>query len=221
MSTLPRLQLLREGQKPRRIPSPFGPIPGRAEKSIEEATNLLTFCSVCAMVFEGQETMPTTKEVIAALNRRLGHEQSRVFEIRNEMSHLQPMYDRYLDLMQEADDRRKRTQRIAAVLGPGSYLWADKLSKKGQPHDPSEVKKIEASVRHLRKNLALWEAIEQYLALYDEARMTDVQAFLEAVGIGPASRQAIESAVRSHPDLFRTTKRGAARYYSLKSRSLD
>jgi len=160
--------------------------------------------------------MPTAHDAILALKQRLGHEQKQIENARNEMQKLAECYNRHIDLVKEMEERRKRVERIAGVLGPHNFEFAELFSD-GTQRTRFPVKEIESSADELRKKLALWEAIEQFLTCATEARVGEIQAFLQAVNIVGTTRQAIESAVKTHPKVFRVTKRGGERYISLKS----
>jgi hypothetical protein len=197
--------------------SPFLPIPRPSKEIISEATKLLTFCCVYERL---ASEMPTSNEVVEAMLRRMEFEQNRVGEAKVEMEKLADSYNRYVDLLAEIEDRRKRIERIAAVLGPFQFSFF----KTGIPDTilPDDckfpVRETEASADQLRKDLALWQAVEQFLLHAKEARVGDIQSFLKAVSMGGVSRQAIESAVKAHPRVFKTVKRGSERYITLRSR---
>jgi hypothetical protein len=72
------------------------------------------------------------------------------------------------------------------------------------------------STTELREKLRLWRAIREYLRVAGEAKIGDIQEFLEWVGIPDFSRQALESALQNHQDLFEITKKGHERYIKLK-----
>ena len=206
---------LRSGRRTRVKVSPFLPLPKPSKEIISEATKLLTFCCVFGKI---ASEMPTTNDIVVALKQRLAHEQARTLEARTEMEKLADSYNRYLDLIAEVEERRKRIERIAGVLGTGHFSWVSTFAVGKGESIKYPVKEIEASAEELRRNLALWEAIEQFLMHAKESRVGEIQSFMEAVGMGTVSRQAIESAVRAHPKVFRTIKRGAERHISLKNK---
>src|SRR5207237_10419454 len=67
------------------------------------------------------------------------------------------------------------------------------------------------------QELPLWEVLEVYLMFADEAQVADILAFLELLGYR-ATRQAIESTVKTHKDKFLIRKDGWDRFISLVSR---
>lgn len=188
----------------------FGPVPYKAEKIIREARKCLTFCCLRANL---RAAMPTVYDALAAIEQQLRHDCTRVRQIRKEMEQLAPSYNRFLDLRAELENKHKRIQRAMAVFGPKALVEAMKADKSDVIGETVEVF---PSARELRDELVLWAAIERYLAGVDEAKVEDIQAFLLAVEIPNVSRQAIESAVKTHPKVFRIVRKGRARYIALR-----
>jgi hypothetical protein len=146
--------------------------------------------------------------------RRLEHECASLQPLRREMDKLAPAYNRYSDLKGEIESRSKRIQRLMGVLGEeclqalcgNDEPVASETNLQGDPDD-------------LRADLSLWRAIREYLLIAGEAKVSDVQQFLEAMNFESVSRQAIESALRSHYSVFRAVKRGRDKYISLKKQT--
>ncbi len=74
-------------------------------------------------------------------------------------------------------------------------------------------------VEALRLETPLWMMMEEYLHHVPEARLTDMQDFLQSsVQIKEANRYAMESALKRHPDVFKVRKKGREKFVSLKQR---
>jgi hypothetical protein len=58
--------------------------------------------------------------------------------------------------------------------------------------------------------------MEEYLKYATKGRVREIQDFLGRLEIKPFSRDAIESALRQHPEKFRVIKRGTKKYVALK-----
>jgi hypothetical protein len=157
-------------------------------------------------------TMPLITDAQRAIKQRLTAACQRVQEIRVEQDKLSPAYERYLVLQRELRQHEKRIDSLAGLIGPEMFADAalgDKTDAIG------ETVEVGSSLRQLREELPLWEAIREYLVYAEEARIPDIQLFLDSFGIA-GSREAIESAFKRHPETFKTRKRGGAKLVSLK-----
>jgi hypothetical protein len=156
--------------------------------------------------------MPLLTDAQDAIKQRLAGACKRVQEIREEKRKLAPAYERYLVLQEELQKQEKRIDRLAGLIGPDLFVdvaIADKSDAIG------ETVEVHTSIRQLRDELLVWEAMQEYLAYAKEARIQDVQLFLDSFGIA-ASREAIESALRRHPEVFKTRKKSREKFISLK-----
>jgi len=157
-------------------------------------------------------SMPLLTDAQRAIKHRLAAACKRVQELRKEQNELASAYERYLVLQKELRQQEKRIDRLAGLIGPDFFLeteLGDKSSVIG------ETVESHTSIRQLRDELALWEALQEYLLYAEEARIQDIQLFLDSFGI-QASREAIESALKRHPETFKSRKRGGAKFISLK-----
>ncbi|HZR30950.1 MAG TPA: hypothetical protein VFA76_03735 [Terriglobales bacterium] len=68
----------------------------------------------------------------------------------------------------------------------------------------------------LRQELNLWEVLAYYLEATTEARVPDIQQFLAHAGVRKITKQAIESALRTHADIFNIRLEGREKFISLK-----
>ena len=156
--------------------------------------------------------MPFLTDAQRAIKQRLQTACERVQELRAEREKLAAAYERYTLLQKELTQQEKRIHRLAGLIGP-TVILAEELE--GKSTVIGDTIEAHASVYQLREELSLWEAMVEYLAYAEEARIQDVQAFLESFKI-TASREAIESALKRHPETFQSKKRGGTKLISLK-----
>jgi hypothetical protein len=157
--------------------------------------------------------MKTPADVYTRLQERLLHEcQSMRFK-RQRMKKLASAYNEYLDLDEEIKIVHHRMSIILGLLGPGRIsetIDTDATNCLGQTLEAF------ASPKELREKLTLWRAVREYLRVAGESKISDVQAFLSWIGIHDFTRQALESALQNHEDVFEINKRGRERYIALK-----
>jgi len=160
-------------------------------------------------------TMPLLTDAQRAIKQRLLAACERVRELRIEQKTLASAYERYTLLQKELKQQEKRIDRLAGLIGPNLFLAAEIEDTSNVIGDTVET---HTSILQLRNELSLWEAMVEYLSYAEEARIQDVQTFLESFGI-TASREAIESALKRHPETFKSKKRGGTKLVSLKKGS--
>jgi hypothetical protein len=183
--------------RPRKEPEIF-PLP-RAEQTISNITSFVD--KVISRLY--RLVVPQGFDIAEQMKQRLMHEGKRIQVIRDEMKKLAESYNRYVDLQNEWNRREKRIRRIAAVL----------VEDSGQLMIPA---------KHLREELPLWEAMKEYLQYVPEARIAELEAFFEGVmTMDNANRQAIESALKRHPEAFKTRKNKREKFISLRDSAKD
>jgi DNA repair ATPase RecN len=149
--------------------------------------------------------MPTSLEIQKSMIHRLVHEVKRAAEISAEMERLSDPYNRYQDLMKARQGSDARFKRISQLLsGVGITGTSEEVLRKW-----NEMKSAEAE-------LPTWEAMAEYLCHVTEATIEEIQRFFVELPFREPSRQAIESALKTHRDIFRITKKGKDRLISLK-----
>jgi hypothetical protein len=156
--------------------------------------------------------MPLLTDAQRAIKQRLVAACERVRELRTEQKALASAYERYNLLQRELKQQEKKIDRLAGLIGPNLFLAAESEDNSGLIIDTVET---HTTIDQLRNELSLWEAMVEYLAYAEEARIQDVQTFLEGFKI-TASREAIESALKRHPETFKARKRSGTKFISLK-----
>jgi len=178
-------------------------------KSNIEATKVLTTRLLGVNVL----IVPMVRDVFQSMILRLKYEAERVQEFRNDMEKLASSYHRYCDLQKNLKASEDRIKRIVAVLG------ANLISQVKESEDGNALREIletDPTPTKLRTNAPLWKMLAEYLSHVPEATVEEIAVFMEAVGVNDLSRQAIESALRTHAKTFRITKRGREKYISLR-----
>jgi hypothetical protein len=130
-----------------------------------------------------------------------------------EMDELAPSYHRYVDLEGQVSNSRRRVSYIVGLFGP------DRIDETMKIDDTACVREIlgsHPSSREMRKKLRLWRAVREYLRIAGKSTVTDIQDFLDWLGMERITRQSIESALKRHEDTFKVTKSGHDRYVELK-----
>jgi hypothetical protein len=145
--------------------------------------------------------VPGIDDIVGALQGRLSYRKRRLAQLRQEMAKLSDAYNRYMDLRREVEQGRIEMNKIKGTLGPG-YEFEEDL-------DTDDAS-------YARKNLSLWEAIEEVILVAGETRIVDVEETLRGLELPKITRQGIESAIETHPKVFKTVRRGREKYVMLK-----
>jgi hypothetical protein len=126
----------------------------------------------------------------------------------SEQNKLRPSVIRYGDLEREAKAREDRMARIVMLTGDENY--EDTLKSLRDGEDVSKEITI-----NTEDTLPLWKAMQAIVEQAGEIQVVDLQAMLEYFKF-KTSRQAIESALKSHKETFETKVRGREKFVSLK-----
>jgi hypothetical protein len=121
-----------------------------------------------------------------------------------EQNQLRDAVRRFHDLEREAKAREERAARTIAVLGE---KW---FKEKGVPRES-----VANDIFFPTESLPLWAAMQAIVEQVSEIQVVDLEETL-AYFHKKASRQAIESALASHKEIFQTKTRGRKRFVSLK-----
>ena len=158
--------------------------------------------------------VPSNSDILESMMQRLKHECQWLNRTREEMRELREAYNRFVDLRDEQVKHEQRTERILAILG------ADLAKEAGEADQDNQIKHVDVPpVEALRDETPLWMMMEEYLRHVQEARLTEMEDFLQSsVRIKEANRFAMESALKRHPEVFKVRKKGREKFVSLKQR---
>jgi hypothetical protein len=157
--------------------------------------------------------MPGVYDSINRLRQRLNAECRRASEVRSRMEDLAGNYREYVDLQEELEARREKIRVLIGVLADPDeeHVRHRDLKKLINEHlDPF------INLEELRKDLTLWEAIQWFLQTAGRVTIGDIEYFLEANGFYDVSRQAIESALKTHRNAVQVNYEGRKKFISLK-----
>ena len=115
---------------------------------------------------------------------------------------------RFQDLEREAKAREERMARIIMLVGEEKYEDTIKALRGGEDMSKEIAVNID-------DKLPLWRAMQAVVEQTGEIQVVDLQDALEYFKI-KSSRQAIESALASHREMFETKTRGREKFVSLK-----
>jgi hypothetical protein len=143
------------------------------------------------------------------MQKRMMQEFRRMKAAAAEMDKLTDAFHRYQDLREERKRRERRVKRLVALLYPDFMPQNQNTAKLGQMI-------LGMDYAPALGDLALWEVLEEYLAVVGETPISDAAEMLPRFVRGNVTRQAVESAVKRHHDIFQIRQDGARRVISLK-----
>jgi hypothetical protein len=132
-------------------------------------------------------------------------------EILRRQNKLRRYVMQYRDLEAQAKVRRERLRRTVPLLDVQLSKSEREFVKDGNEASTE----ILLPVDEWRENLALWDAMVSILEQVEEMQIVELQHALAKHGRN-ASRQAIESALRTHAVVFETRSRGREKFAALK-----
>jgi hypothetical protein len=154
-------------------------------------------------------------DATCSLIHRALYECKSFFVLQREMEKLAEAYFRYRDLQEEQNRKRELILNLLGVLG--KFFPSESLTpESAKLIDPHEISSSEK-----RKQLKLWEVLKLYLESVDRpASMSQFRDFLYCLDLDEisATPQAIESAIKTHADLFRIDSSGRERLIVLTGR---
>jgi hypothetical protein len=163
--------------------------------------------------------MAILTDAVDALKDQLKAKCERVYSIREEKKEHVAAYLRYVALDKELKDNSREIEELAGIMG--ANLVVDTQNENSTSpimdavEDRASMDDTSNSFR-FRSELPLWKAIKWYVGYAGEARINDVLLFLNALEFAGANRNAVESALRVHPDDFNVRKLKNEKFISLK-----
>lgn len=143
---------------------------------------------------------------------RLRHEAKKMRETDAKLRELEHAYYEFLDLRNENIRRKKHVENLVAMIG--SRDWTARAGHDEMHANLNHSQILEAE--ELKSQLPLWEAMREYLSYVPEARIGEMEEFFQGIGFAEGNRQAIESALKRHPETFKTRKQKREKYIALK-----
>ena len=157
-------------------------------------------------------TMPLVVDIVRKLQYQLREELRGMKEARDELDTLREYEARIEALSTRIERAEKRILELVGVLGDKYVEFAGGagLLRTGQ-----ETLNF-GSPKEMQRDTPLWIAMREYLRNTSEARVSEIQDFLQILGVPDVGRTAIESAVKRHSDTFKVIKRGHDRWIALR-----
>jgi hypothetical protein len=152
------------------------------------------------------------KDVFNRVRDALVVDAKRQRELGKEMHKLSDAYHRYLALQRESKAHEDSANALKALLGSKAFIEA--MSEDTSEAIGDELE-IYPTVGDLRQAAPLWQHVQQYLRFVPEAQVGEIVEFLDWLEI-ETSRQAVESAIKTHPKMFKVRKSGRESFVSLK-----
>jgi hypothetical protein len=156
--------------------------------------------------------VPLYTDSLETFKQKLTSNCKRVRVLRKEKARLAEAHNRYLAIQAELKGLERSTDRMTAILGDQEVDRVIDEDRSGAVADICERHESDAK---RREHLPLWEAIREYLESTGEAQVNDILLFLRWYAMD-SSREAVESALRTHKDVFKTVRRGRDKFVSLK-----
>lgn len=143
-----------------------------------------------------------------ALGQQIKDDEAGLKAISKEQKKLLPYLNRARDLANEEKRRNLRLRRVKAALGTDRFETVSKSMRAG-----NDVSTMVGTVT--ADDLPLWEVIWAIVDQKPGIQVIELQLVLEQLGRA-ATRQAIESSLKTHADQFETKTRGREKFVSLK-----
>lgn len=170
---------------------------------------------------------------INSLFSRFVYDCKRFRSNQEELRKLAEPYFRYRDLLHEQERTCDDIVKIFGVLGVHSPDVSEDLAKlisSGISQsladliytDVAQVEPITINSAKVRDHLKLWQILELFLSSVDnQATLSDFRSFLFELDMkDKATPQAIESAIKTHPELFEERVEGGQRFFLLRRPAL-
>jgi hypothetical protein len=142
--------------------------------------------------------MTESRDIVSALADQRKGDVKKLSKIRKRMNQLRAHFVEFRDLAEQAHVLHERIRTNVGVLGAG-FLKEQELS----------------TVNEQRRNTKLWRAVREIVRQATRVRIVELEAVLDSLSF-KVSRQAIESAISTHPHVFRITKKGREKFVSIR-----
>jgi hypothetical protein len=130
---------------------------------------------------------------------------------KRELDGLESSYFRYVDLARLDLQLRNRIMRRYGLLGvhfPTEFV---------SPKTAKQLTPVDISSGDVRKTVKVWEMLEEYLAAAGESTYAQFRSFLMYLNIEEPTSQAIDSAIRTHPEIFEERFEGREKLVRLRN----
>ncbi len=154
--------------------------------------------------------MPGIPHVYDAVQHQVELDAKKLNTVNGELGSLHETYLRYRELLEERSSLEDRLRVNLSIIG---NIAGDK--KPTLEDVRFDLGLAISDVDKERKTIPLWKVIREIIRHTEKIRIVDLEIQLETFGYS-VTRQAIESAIKTHPSTFRDTKRSREKFVSLK-----
>jgi len=149
------------------------------------------------------------------VRKRIEHQVNQLDELSKELGDLIEPYNRCLDLMDQVKRSEQELNDLIALAGKETLEGF----KKKYEYDADWDFLLLRDPQQMRENMPLWKAIRNYLQVVNNgARVPEILEFMKVVKIPGVTRQAVESALKRHPQVFEPKKVGRERKIFLRQK---
>jgi predicted metal-dependent hydrolase len=143
-----------------------------------------------------------------AMMRQFREYSSRISALNKELGELRPAFLKYREASAQLASLGESFQVMAGIL---SRTLDEKTVAEFDANPGIAIKNLKQE----KKNTPLWKVIREFARQVIEIRIVEIEIRLKTYGYS-VSRQAIESAIDTHEDVFRSARKGRERFVSLK-----
>jgi len=152
--------------------------------------------------------MPKSKAA-RALKKQFEHDLRALRNIHKEQEKLRVAYDRFCALDEQSRIHTERIRRLIVLVAE---------------HEPDDIKKsvtekafeLDIAIPEGWETVSTWEAIMEVVRQFPNIQVVDLLMYLEQLLGDAVSRQKVDSALETHPELFDVKKSGYKKFVSLK-----
>lgn len=155
--------------------------------------------------------MPGIPHVYDAVQHQVELDAKRLGAVNRELETLHEKYLRYRELLVERSSLEDRLRVNFSIVGNIAAGERKRLLDDLRVDEGLAISDVEEE----RRTIPLWKVIGEIIKHTEKVRIVDLEIQLQAFGYS-VTRQAIESAIKTHPSVFRDTKRGREKFVSLK-----
>jgi hypothetical protein len=154
--------------------------------------------------------VPGSPHIYDSVRRQARLDAEKLSTVNGELARLHESYLRYKELLEERSSLEDRLRVNFSIVGH----IAD-AAESGLLDSLGDQEGLAINVNEERKAIPLWKVIREIIKHTEKIRIVDLESQLRAFGYR-TTRQAIESVIKTHPSVFRTTKRNREKFVSLK-----
>lgn len=151
--------------------------------------------------------MPSTADILSSAYEQFDRDVKRLEAVNERMNKIREQFLEYRELDRQA---RELDERVRSQIGVFGDFFVDKKIE-----NLSSELGITTTAKQEAANTPLWKKIREVVRQTTEIRMTELEQVMNTMG-HEVTRQGIESALKTHKDIFRVARKGREVFVSLK-----